>query len=88
MGVTLSSSCRRAPMNCQSPFGHPHTEQMRVTERYRRPDLSHLEITITIEDPGAYARPWRINLVSDLRPNVEMQEFICNENNKYQSPVK
>ena len=59
-------------------FGHPHTEQMRVTERFRRRDSSHLEIAITIEDPGAYTRPWTINLVSDLRPNVEIQEFICN----------
>ena len=30
----------------------PHTEQLHVIERYRRPDLAHLNIDISIEDPG------------------------------------
>src|SRR5512141_1750189 len=34
--------------------GHPHTEQLHVVERYRRPDLGHLEFETTITDPGAY----------------------------------
>lgn len=31
--------------------GHPHSEKMRVTERFRRPDMGHLVIEITIDDP-------------------------------------
>ena len=30
----------------------PHTEMLHVTERYRRPDRGHLEVTVTIEDRG------------------------------------
>jgi hypothetical protein len=62
--------------------GHPYTEKTHITERYRRPDLGHLEIEFTIDDAGAYAKPWTIKRVSDLAPNEEVQEYICNENNK------
>jgi hypothetical protein len=55
---------------------------MRVIERFRRPDLGHLEIEITIDDPGAYAKPWVIKRVSDLEPNDDIGEYVCTENNK------
>jgi Carboxypeptidase regulatory-like domain len=62
--------------------GHSHTEMMRVTERFRRPDLGHLEIEFTIDDPGAYAKPWVIKRISDLDPKDEIGEYVCTENNK------
>jgi hypothetical protein len=61
------------------PQGHPHTEKMHVTERIRRPDLGHLEIEFTIEDPGAYAKPWIIKKVADLDPDDEIGEYVCTE---------
>jgi hypothetical protein len=30
----------------------PHTEMMHVVERYRRRDMGHLELQLTVEDPG------------------------------------
>jgi hypothetical protein len=63
--------------------GRPHTEQMRVTERIRRPDLGHREIEITIDDPGAYLSPWTIKKVAQLAPPGEdIIESICTENNR------
>lgn len=59
--------------------GHPHTEKMHVIERLRRPDLGHLEIEFTIDDPGAYKRPWIIKRVADLDPNDEIGEYVCTE---------
>jgi len=59
--------------------GHPHTEKMHVIERLRRPDLGHLEIEFTIDDPGAYAKPWIIKRVADLDPNDEIGEYVCTE---------
>jgi len=59
--------------------GHPHTENLHVTERLRRPDLGHLEIEFTIEDPGAYTKPWVIKRVADLYPRAEVGEYVCNE---------
>jgi len=38
--------------------GHPHTEQLHLIERYRRVDQTSLELNMTIDDPGAYTKPW------------------------------
>ena len=62
--------------------GHPRTARLRVIEEYQRPDLGHLEIKTTFDDPGAYAKPWTAKQVADLAPNEEIQEFLCNENNQ------
>ena len=62
--------------------GRPHTEKMHVTERIRRPDLGHLEIEITIEDPDAYTQPWVMKRASELAPHEDVGEFICTENNQ------
>ena len=39
-------------------MGHPHTEQLHLTERYKRVDQTTLELDMTIDDPGAYTKPW------------------------------
>jgi hypothetical protein len=62
--------------------GHPHTEQLHVLERYRRPDLGHLEFETTITDPGAYTRPFTMYGHSVLQANADLFEYICNENNQ------
>lgn len=38
--------------------GRPHSDAMRVEERYHRVDRDHLEMTITIDDPKMYTKPW------------------------------
>ena len=64
-------------------FGNPQTEQLQITERYRRVDLGHLEVELTIEDPGAYKRPWKLKRVNSLAPNSEeILEYVCAENNR------
>jgi hypothetical protein len=60
--------------------GYPHTEALRMTERYRRPDFGHLEIAVTFEDPGAYAKPWTVRTSAELAADTEMLESVCNEN--------
>ena len=66
----------------QDLAGHPQTEKAHIVERYRRPDLGHLEIEITIDDPGAYLRPWKVRRRLDLAPDEEILEYICHENHK------
>jgi hypothetical protein len=39
-------------------FGYPHSENMKLQERYRRIDADTLELTMTITDPEMYTRPW------------------------------
>jgi len=62
--------------------GRPHTENLHMTERYRRADLGHLEIEITIDDPGAYAKPWTTKSVAELAPKEEIMEYVCTENER------
>jgi len=61
----------------------PHTDKLRVTTRLRRPDLGHLEIETTFDDPGAFKKPYKTKGVATLAPTTdEIPEFICNENNQ------
>jgi len=63
-------------------LGHPSTEALRVTERYKRRDFGHMEVTATIDDAGAYQKPWSYTQPLTLLPDTDLLEFICNENNK------
>jgi len=62
--------------------GHPHTDKLHVVERFRRPDLGHLEWEDTIDDPGAYTKPFVMYGKSTLNTSDEIMEYICQENNK------
>ena len=62
--------------------GHPHTEALRITERYRRRDFGHLDVTVTFDDPGAYARPWTVSVPMEIFPDTELLEAVCRENEK------
>jgi hypothetical protein len=60
----------------------PYTEKLHLTSRFRRPDLGHLEVDVTFDDPGTFTKPWTMKTVSDLAQGEEVQEMICNENNQ------
>jgi hypothetical protein len=62
--------------------GHPHTEKLHTIERWTRKDYGTLENRVTIDDPGAYARPFTLTFTAGLRPGEELMEYICNENNQ------
>jgi hypothetical protein len=59
--------------------GHPHTEALRMTERYHRRDFGDLDLEVTFNDPGAYARPWTVRVRAELAPDTEIIEWVCNE---------
>ena len=61
----------------------PHTEKLHVIERYSRPDLAHLNVDVTMEDPGALAKPLQRHMIWELAPGEDVEEYICTENNKY-----
>src|SRR5438093_9809483 len=62
--------------------GHPHTEGLRMTERYRRRDFGHLDLQVTLSDPAVYAKSWTVAVRAELAADTEMIEFVCNENNR------
>ena len=60
--------------------GRPHSADLRVEERFHRADGDHLELTVTIDDPKMYTKPWVAldKLSFDLqRPTIDVHEFIC-----------
>jgi len=59
---------------------HPHTEALRMTERYHRRDFGHMDIEVTLTDPAVYARPIKMPVAAEVRPDTELLESVCNEN--------
>ena len=59
--------------------GYPHTEALRMTERFRRTDFGQLEIAVTFDDPKAYNKPWTFRLSARLAADTEPMEAVCNE---------
>jgi hypothetical protein len=57
--------------------GHPHTEALRVTERFHRRDAGHIDLQVTLDDPKAYTRSWTLPIELDLMPDGELIEYIC-----------
>ncbi|HWF10714.1 MAG TPA: hypothetical protein VG297_19735 [Bryobacteraceae bacterium] len=59
--------------------GHPHTEALRTTERYRRRNFGNLDLEITYRDAGAYTRPWTVAVRAELAADTGLIEYVCNE---------
>ena len=57
--------------------GLPHTEKLRVTERYARPSLGRLNVDVTFNDPDAYNKPLHFAFAMRLATDTEMLEEVC-----------
>lgn len=55
------------------------TEAAKVREQIRRPDLGHLEIQVTVDDPKAYTKPWTVTIKERLIVDTELIDEICLE---------
>lgn len=62
--------------------GHPHSDALHVVETFRRVDAGHIAYTMTVEDPKTYTKPWTNVRTFTLRPDWEILEYSCEENNK------
>ena len=60
-----------------SRYGQPHTEALRVRERFRRTDFGHLKVEVTFTDPGAYVKPWGFTTNLTLAADTDMVEAVC-----------
>lgn len=61
----------------------PHSESLRIVERFRlrKPDV--LEVEITMIDPVVFTRPWTVTRLFVRDDGVELREFVCTENNRH-----
>ena len=66
--------------------GHPHTDAYHLIERFHRPDFGHLEYEITIDDPKAHTRPWKVTVPFEFLPNNELIETVCENERDASSP--
>ena len=62
--------------------GHPHTEDLKVTERFQRRDFGHMQLQLTLDDPKTFTRPVQITLGVNYVPDTEILEYVCNENER------
>jgi hypothetical protein len=68
--------------------GTPHSEEMRIEERFRRRDYGHMDLKITITDPQTFTRPIAFSVVLDLMPDTDLLEHYCSENEKDDARIR
>lgn len=68
-------------------YGHPHSEELRTTERFVRRDVGHMDMTLTVTDPKYYTRPWSATLPFRLNPDTDLIEDICDNEKDVQHQV-
>jgi hypothetical protein len=62
--------------------GIPHTSFLHLTERFTRTDYETLKYEATIDDPGAYTKPWTGGWLIRWQQGDEMYEYVCQDNNR------
>ncbi|HET6957984.1 MAG TPA: hypothetical protein VFI56_15420 [Vicinamibacterales bacterium] len=63
-------------------IGHPHSDQLQLTQRFSRPDLGHITYEVIVNDPKTFTKSWKNVRTLTLRTDWEMMEYSCEENNK------
>jgi hypothetical protein len=61
--------------------GYPHTEQLRTLERFTRTDSNTIRYEVTIDDPGAYTKPWTGGFNLRWSEGPELFEYVCQQAN-------
>jgi len=62
--------------------GHPHSDKLRVTERFRRVDFGHVDYRITFDDPETMTKPLSLTLPVQYQADGDMLENVCSENSR------
>ena len=60
--------------------GLPHTEQLHLIEKFTRTDMKTMKYEVTIDDPGAYTKPWTSSWTLEWIPGQETPYFLCQDN--------
>ena len=63
-----------------------HSDQVHEIERIRRISPTQIEDIMTVEDPVAFTKPWVVRRTYDLKPDWQITEYVCEENNR--NPIK
>jgi hypothetical protein len=63
-------------------MGTRHSDKMHIVERFHLKDPKTLEITTTIDDPEALAKPWTRTTTYARHSDWTLAEYICQQNNR------
>ena len=81
--VVISTATRALQKAGFTREGLPHTEQLHLTEKFTRPEYDTLRYEVTVDDPGAYTKPWSGGwAIPWSNTSDEMYEYMCQENNR------
>lgn len=61
--------------------GLPHTERLHIIEHFTRTDKNTIDYKITIDDPGAYTKPFDGGFNLRYNENQELFEYVCQQAN-------
>ena len=59
----------------------PHSEDLKLTERFTRIDPDMIDYEVTVDDPRTWVRPWTFRMTLTTQPNYEILEYSCHEGN-------
>jgi len=68
--------------------GHPRTEALKITERFRRRDFGHMEFDMTVDDPKTFTKPFTMKMDKTLEPDTDILESVCEENDRIATHLK
>jgi hypothetical protein len=61
--------------------GTPHTDKLRLLERFTRVDTVTMKYEVTLEDPGALTAPWKTGFNLRWEDGTELFEYVCQQSN-------
>ena len=59
----------------------PHTDKLRLTERFTRVAADELSYEVTLDDPGTWTQPWTLHIPYKMDPTYTIYEYACHEAN-------
>jgi hypothetical protein len=62
--------------------GVPHSEALRLVERFTRVDAETISYEVTIDDPNVYTKPWTVAIPLTRDDSYQMFEYACHEGNR------
>ena len=70
------------------PNGWFHSDALKVTERYGRPSMNYLTVSVTVDDPKVLVKPWHSAPRRWTLGDGEIYEFYCTNNKELQQLEK
>jgi hypothetical protein len=61
----------------------PHSEDLKLIERFTRIDPDMVDYVVTVDDPRTYTAPWTFRLTLTTQPGYEVLEYSCHEGNTF-----